>query len=172
MTERVEELLGKPPPDPDAVLALSELQPLIRNAAKPHWERGDYAQAVRAGWFALRDLLRDKLSEPGLDGVDLVNAIGETADPPRLPMTDCVTETEKNIHRGVVNLLRGVVFYIRNPQAHETESPVTNHRIGAFECLALMSTCARFAASAARPTAVEDALVELAQPHFPRAMPR
>jgi uncharacterized protein (TIGR02391 family) len=146
---------------------LRELHPLVATSAAEPWSRADYAEAVRRAWYGLRDLLRDRLGEPQLDGSDLVNAIGEDKPPIRLPMTEYLTTTERNMHRGVVNFLRGVVYYVRNPDAHEGGAIDRSDRVGALERLAVMSLCARHVDTAAPPAAVEDAITELLQPRFP-----
>jgi hypothetical protein len=51
---------------------------------------------------------RQRLGAPELDGVNLVDRIGESD--PRLPLTDFVTESDINMHKGLVNILRGVVW--------------------------------------------------------------
>jgi uncharacterized protein (TIGR02391 family) len=156
--------------DPESLLKLADLHPLVRRAAEEPWARRDYARAVRDAWFALRDALRDRLNEPQLDGTELVNAVGETGTPPRLPLTDYVSATDRSMHRGLVNLLRGVVFFVRHPEAHETQSPAAEGRIAALHCLVVMSLCARYVVSAAAPTAVEDAILELTEPFFPKTI--
>jgi uncharacterized protein (TIGR02391 family) len=168
-----EDLAGPPSPPSDVAqeaegqgLAFGDLHPLVRTAAGERWDRGDYAGAVRAAWFALRDLLRERLGRGDLDGENLVNAIGETAAQPALPLTDYGTLTEQNIHRGVVQLLRGAVFYVRHPDAHESESPSATDRVTGFECLTIMSLCARYVAAAASPTALDDAFGDLMEPRF------
>jgi hypothetical protein len=98
-----------------AALELRELHPLIARAATEGWSREDYPSAVRNAWFALRDLLRARLNRGTLDGVGLVNAIGEDKPPIALPLTKYETETEKNQHRGVVSFLRGCVFTSGTP---------------------------------------------------------
>jgi uncharacterized protein (TIGR02391 family) len=153
--------------DPPNRLHFNELHPLIQKAARPAWEQKNYSQAIRDAWIALRDEIRTRSGKLNLDGLELINeGVGETN--PRLPLTDFVTETERNMHRGLVNFLRGIVFYIRHPEAHESESPVKEDREGAFERLAVMSLCARHVTTAAPPTAIEDAIHELQQPRFPR----
>jgi uncharacterized protein (TIGR02391 family) len=142
------------------------LHPLVRDAAQDCWDREDFPGAVKTAWMALRDEIRTRTGKPDLDNVELIDGgIGETN--PRLPLTDYVTETDKNMHRGLVNFLRGIAFYVRHPEAHETESPVKD-REGALERLAVMSLCARHVVAAAAPTAIEDAVAELQQTRFPR----
>jgi uncharacterized protein (TIGR02391 family) len=97
--------------DPPNRLRFDDLHPLIRDAVRAAWVDAKYPEAVTAGWHALRDEIRRKLGTSALDGTDLVNRIGETE--PTLALTDYATETDRNMHRGVVNLLRGIVFYMR-----------------------------------------------------------
>ena len=155
----------------EAGFGLDDLHAAIRDAALEPWSRDDYAGAVRSAQFALRDLLRAQLRRPDLDGVDLVHAIGEDRANVALPLTDLVTTTDWNIHRGVVNFLRGIVYYVRNPDAHEGSSLVPGDKVGAMERLCTMSLCARHVSEAVIPTAVDEALDELLQEGFP-AEPR
>ncbi|HLY93850.1 MAG TPA: TIGR02391 family protein [Gaiellaceae bacterium] len=148
-------------------LSLEDLHSVIRDAAAEKWRQGDFTGAVRNAWFALRDLLRVRLGRADLDNENLVNAIGETSTQPALPLTEYTSPTERNIHRGVVQLLRGTVFYVRHPEAHESASPVSADRVSAFECLTVMSLCARYVASAASPTVIDDVIAELREPRFP-----
>jgi uncharacterized protein (TIGR02391 family) len=160
-----------PPPQTrtEAPRQLASLHPVIRDAVADAWSKRDYPQAVRTGWFALRDALRDRLGEPQLDGVALVNAIGDDKPPINLPLTDYQTTSERNMHRGVVSFLRGIVYYIRNPDAHDGAAPGADDRAGALERLMVMSLCMRHIETAARPGAVNDALEELLQPRFPQS---
>lgn len=143
-----------------------DLNPLIREAARDDWERRDYRNAIKNGWNALRDEIRRRLGVPGADGVDLINRIGETE--PNLALTDYATETDRDMHRGLVNFLRGIAFYIRNPEMHETTSPVADDKDGALSRLIVMSLCADHVVTAALPTAIEDSVRELKQPRFQR----
>jgi uncharacterized protein (TIGR02391 family) len=156
--------------DPPNRLHFDELHPLIRDAARESWSRRDYPKAVNDAWLALRDDIRQRTGRTDLDGVELINeGIGETN--PKLPLTDCLTETDRNMHRGLVNFLRGIVFYVRHPEAHESVSPVAGDREGALERLSVMSLCARALEGTAPPTVLDDALSELTQPRFPRRRP-
>ena len=146
-------------------LHFEELHPLVRDAAREGWERGDFGQALKDSWHALRDELRTRLGDNYADTTGLVESIGETGNP-RLPLTDFITATDQNMHRGLVLLLKGCVFYIRHPEMHESTSPVAEDREGAFERLALLSLCARHVANAASPTALEEVIAEIKQPRF------
>src|SRR4051812_18300685 len=118
--------------DPPNRLHFDDLHEVVREAAREAWNRRDYSTAVEAAWHALRDEIRRKTRRTDLDGVQLINeAIGETDA--QLPLTEYVTETDRNMHRGLVNFLRGSVFYIRHPEAHESVSPVAGDKVAALE---------------------------------------
>jgi hypothetical protein len=156
--------------DPPWRLHFEELHPLIANAARDAWRAENYSEALRDAWHALRDELRLKLGKPYFEGTQLIDAIGEGSGgvEPSLPLTEYVNQTDKSMHRGLVSLLRGLLMYVRHPEAHETVSPAEGDRVAALERLAVMSICARHVVTAATPTAIEDAISELVQPRFPR----
>jgi hypothetical protein len=93
-----------------------------------------------------------------------MTAIGETN--PNLALTPYDTATAKDMHRGLVRFLGGIAFYVRNPEMHETASPVADDRVGAFERLSIMSLCARHVEASASPVAVEEVVTEASQPLF------
>lgn len=143
---------------------LEDLHPLIAGVADEPWSRQDYAGAVEAAWFELRDVLRDKLDSSS-DVVQLVNEISEKD--PRLLLTDYASETDQSMHRGIVNLLRGVAYYVRNPMAHGgTGPPGGNDPARCFEYLAVMSICARHVVRAIQPTTVVSIIGEASQRRF------
>lgn len=154
-----------PPPEShiERRLVFDELHPLVAEAAEPAWSRGDYPQALTDAWFTLRDLVRQRLGSQA-DGSDLMTAIGETN--PNLTLTPYDTATARDMHRGVVRFLGGIAFYVRNPEMHETESPVAGDRVGALERLAIMSLCARHVEASASPVAVDQVIKEASQPMF------
>jgi uncharacterized protein (TIGR02391 family) len=152
----------------DRRMMFDELHPLIAEAAQGPWLSSDYPSAVKAAWFALRDLARQRLNEPNLDGAQLMERIGDTN--PRLPLTEMANESERDVHRGVWRFLVGTTFYVRNPEMHQTRSPVDGDRVGAFERLVVMSICARHLDAASSPVAVDEALAEASQARFPRTL--
>ncbi|MGB7159900.1 MAG: TIGR02391 family protein [Tepidisphaeraceae bacterium] len=143
---------------------MADLHPLVAVAADGPWERQAYGEAVVAAWYALRDVLRDKL-DSSADGVRLINLIGESD--PRLLLTDFATETDQSMHRGIVSMLRGVASYVRNSIAHDSAGPPGGDDPGrCFEYLAIISLCARHAVSAVQPTTVERIVREASQRRF------
>jgi uncharacterized protein Ymh len=154
---------------PERQLQFDELHPLIAEAAQDAWLREDFSAGLKAAWFALRDLARQRLNEPNLDGTQLMERIGDTE--PRLPLTGMANDTERDMHRGVWRFLVGSAFYVRNPEMHQTTSPIADDRVGAFERLVVMSICARHLDAATSPVSVEEAVAEALQPLFPRTPP-
>lgn len=146
-----------------AVMSIADLHPLVAVAADEPWARQAYAEAVEAAWYALRDVLRDKLDSTA-DGVRLVNLIGE--NDPNLLLTDFATETDQSMHRGIVSMLRGVALYVRNPIAHDAGPPSGDEPGRCWEYLTIMSLCARHAVSAIQPTTVERIVREASQRRF------
>jgi uncharacterized protein (TIGR02391 family) len=65
----------------------------------------------------LSDVLREKANVDA-DGANLVGqALG--GDSPRLRINKLQTETERNIQRGIENIIRGLDWAVRNPRSHE-----------------------------------------------------
>lgn len=91
----------------------SELWLAISNT----YEAGNYTHAVLDSMHYLSNVLREKAGVDG-DGVALVGqALG--GDSPRLRVNKLQTETERNIQKGLEQILRGLFQAIRNPRSHE-----------------------------------------------------
>lgn len=81
------------------------------------YEAGNYTHAILEAIHQLTVVLRERSGVDG-DGAVLVGqALG--GDAPKLRVNSFQSETEKNIQRGVEQLLRGVYLAIRNPRSHE-----------------------------------------------------
>jgi uncharacterized protein (TIGR02391 family) len=77
----------------------------------------NYSHAIVDGMHLLTDIIREKSNVDG-DGVGLVGqAFG--GDDPKLRLTRMQTETDRDIQKGMENLLRGMYLLIRNPRSHE-----------------------------------------------------
>ncbi len=151
-------------PDRTNGMRFDDLHPVVADAAQEAWDAGDYPKAVKAAWNAVRDLARQRLDAPNVDGAQLMERIGDTN--PRLPLTGMANDTERDMHRGVWRFLIGSAFYTRNPEAHQTDSPVEGDRVGAFERLAVLSIGARHLEAASSSVSVEDAVREASQSMF------
>ncbi len=96
------------------------IRPELWNAIKKNYEDRSFKSAILDSIYFLSDLIREK-ADLDSDGVVLVGqAFG--GDAPRIKINALETETERNIQKGVQELLRGVYTTIRNPRSHEQSS--------------------------------------------------
>lgn len=81
------------------------------------YEANNYSHAILDAMHYMSDILRSKTNIDG-DGVSLVGqALG--GNTPRLRVNKLQTETERNIQKGLEQMLRGLYLAIRNPRSHE-----------------------------------------------------
>lgn len=81
------------------------------------YESGHYTHAILEAVHHLSNVLRDKSGADG-DGVALVGqALG--GDAPKLRVNALQSETDRNIQKGIEQLLRGIYLAIRNPRSHD-----------------------------------------------------
>jgi uncharacterized protein (TIGR02391 family) len=97
------------------------LQTHIRNelwsAISNTYESGNYSHAILDAVHFMSDLIRDKANVDG-DGPVLVGqAFG--GELPRLKLSRLQTQTERDLQKGIEQILRGIYQAIRNPRSHE-----------------------------------------------------
>jgi uncharacterized protein (TIGR02391 family) len=81
------------------------------------YDSGNYSHAVLEAMHHLTTVLRERSGAEG-DGVALVGqALG--GDAPKLLINGFQSETERNVQRGLEQVLRGIYLSIRNPRSHE-----------------------------------------------------
>ena len=81
------------------------------------YQAGNYSHAVLDAMHYFSDVIREKANVDG-DGVGLVGkAFG--GDTPRLRINKLQTETERDIQKGLEQIIRGLYQGIRNPRSHE-----------------------------------------------------
>jgi uncharacterized protein (TIGR02391 family) len=81
------------------------------------YQAGNYNHAILDAMHYLSEVIRTKANVDG-DGASLVGqSLG--GDSPKLRVNKLQTETERNIQRGLEQILRGLYLAIRNPRAHE-----------------------------------------------------
>ncbi len=86
-------------------------------AIEGSYQAGNFSHAVLDALHFVTDTIRQK-SGIDADGAALVGqALG--GDTPKLRINAFQTETEKNIQRGIEQILRGIYTGIRNPRSHE-----------------------------------------------------
>lgn len=84
------------------------------------YEAENYSHAILEATYLISSVLRERAGVDG-DGSALVGqALG--GDDPKLKLNPLQTESEKNIQKGMEQILRGVYLGIRNPRSHEQTS--------------------------------------------------
>lgn len=95
----------------------SHIKPELWNAICKTYEAENYSPAILDAMHYLSEILREKSGEDG-DGARLVASV-LGGDSPKLRLNNLQTETEKNIQRGILQILTGMYMAIRNPRSHE-----------------------------------------------------
>jgi uncharacterized protein (TIGR02391 family) len=86
------------------------------DAIRNSFENRNYTGAIQDSMYFLSDLIRERSGLEG-DGVALVGqAFGGRS--PLLKVSKLKTESEKNVQKGVEQLLRGLYQAVRNPRSH------------------------------------------------------
>lgn len=145
----VRERLGLMPSGP--ALAANTLHPWVWEAARPHWEGGNYDAAVWAAAINVNTQLKNKARRPDLGESNLVEAAFGISppEPGRVRLRLC-DETNpalfKDRHLGALSLGRGLFSGVRNPLNHVGAEDLTEQE--ALETLAAWSLFARWIAQA------------------------
>lgn len=84
------------------------------------YEGERFTHAILEALHHLSNVLRDRAGVDG-DGAALVGQ-ALSGDQPRLKLNSLQTESEKNVQRGIEQILRGIYLGIRNPRSHEQSS--------------------------------------------------
>lgn len=84
------------------------------------YEGERFSHAVLEALHHLSNVLRDRAGVDG-DGAALVGQ-ALSGDQPRLKLNPLQTESDKNVQKGVEQILRGIYLGIRNPRSHEQSS--------------------------------------------------
>lgn len=94
-----------------------EISDRLWKSISKNYEAEDYSGAILDAIFLLSETIRER-TDVELDGVPLIGKVFGGANP-ILKINNFKTESEKNVQRGVENILRGLFQSIRNPRAHE-----------------------------------------------------
>ena len=96
------------------------IRPELWDAVKSSYQATNYTHAIRDAMVAITTTLRDKSGLDG-DGEELVGkALGFKNDkPPVIKTNPLQTQTEKDIQRGLMQVLQGMYALVRNPRSHE-----------------------------------------------------
>ena len=94
---------------------------VLKESIKMHYENKDYTEVIRDAILCLMNEIRKKSDLQDDDGVDLINkAFSEKK--PLIKVNKMQTQTEKNKHRGINDLSKGIVEYFRNPMSHTKQN--------------------------------------------------
>lgn len=87
------------------------------NAIKKKYEVEDYSGSIQDAFLSLTETIRNKSGLEG-DGSSLVGqAFG--GDNPKIKLNKLQTDSEKNVQRGTLELLKGLYTSVRNPRHHD-----------------------------------------------------
>lgn len=96
----------------------NEIDTDLWEAIQKNYESENYTGAILDAIFKLTDVIRNKTGLEG-DGASLIGqAFG--GDNPRIKLNKLQTDSEKDIQRGIQEILRGIYTGIRNPRSHDT----------------------------------------------------
>jgi len=111
------------------------------DSIKKNYESENYSGAILDSILKLTDTIRNKTGLEG-DGASLVGqAFG--GDNPRIKLNKLQTDSEKDVQRGMQEILRGIYTAVRNPRSHDTINDIkadadaiivfTNYLLGLIE---------------------------------------
>jgi len=98
----------------------STIHPEIVRVSKRRFVFPQYADAVEAAFKEINDLVKKeflKLGNEELDGVKLMRTVFSPQNP-KIKLTENISESEKNIQEGYMNIFAGAMMGIRNPKVH------------------------------------------------------
>ena len=97
-------------------LLAADIESELWSAIQKHYEAGDQRGAILDAMLCLSNTIRDA---SGLDG-DGTALVGEAfgKDVPLLKLSPLVTQSDKDVQKGTLQLLVGLYMAIRNPRSH------------------------------------------------------
>lgn len=97
------------------------MKEVLKESIKMHYANKDYTEVIRDAILCLMNEIRKKTDLQDDDGVNLINkAFSEKK--PLIKINKMQTETEKNKHRGINDLSKGMIEYFRNPMSHSKQN--------------------------------------------------
>lgn len=95
----------------------NEIDVELWEAIQKNYESDNYTGSILDAIFKLTDTIRNKTGLEG-DGASLIGqAFG--GDDPRIKLNKLQTDSEKDIQKGIQEILRGIYSGIRNPRSHD-----------------------------------------------------
>jgi len=98
----------------------TQIKPELWSAISDSYKSENYTHAIKDAMSLITEILRDKSGLDG-DGDKLVGqALGfSEGKEPRIKINKFQTQTEQDIHKGLMYLLKGMYALVRNPRTHE-----------------------------------------------------
>lgn len=125
------------------------------------YEAGNFTHAILDAMHQLTVVLRERSGIDG-DGATLVGqALG--GDSPKLRVNSFQSESEKNVQRGIEQILRGAYLAIRNPRSHE---PYTDLQPDADAIVHFVDYLLRILSASKEAFTVEAFLETISDPDF------
>jgi uncharacterized protein (TIGR02391 family) len=101
------------------------IHPKIVEIAKPRFDAGFYADSVESSFKEINDIMKNIVTRNGgreMDGASLMNT-ALSLNNPIIKLTPLISETDKNIQQGYMQIFAGSMVGIRNPKAHGNLNP-------------------------------------------------
>ncbi|KFN40964.1 MAG: hypothetical protein JU82_00070 [Sulfuricurvum sp. MLSB] len=117
-----------------------QLHSAIQGVSQEDYERADYLRAAKEAVIEYENIVKKISGLTDKMGTDLMRqSFGRDCSSKPISITDCTTDTQKNIEDGQQNLSVGVVSGFRNPASHETKKDLHPHIFSDQDCLDVLS---------------------------------
>jgi uncharacterized protein (TIGR02391 family) len=142
----------------------THVKPELWAAIAHSYETSNYTHAVRDAMALITEILRDKSGLDG-DGDPLVGAaLGFSQNkPPRIKINKLQTQTEQDMQRGLMLILKGMYALVRNPRTHER---LSDDRKTADTIILFVDYLLDFLGASYQSFTVQDFLNLVTDPHF------
>lgn len=112
----------------------------IKRVSKEDYEKADYLRAAKEAAVEYENIVKRISGLTDKMGADLMRkSFGSDCASKPINITDCITETQKNIEDGQQNMSVGVVAGFRNPTSHEPKTDLYPHVFSDNDCLDILS---------------------------------
>ncbi|MGE4399652.1 MAG: TIGR02391 family protein [Campylobacterales bacterium] len=116
-----------------------QLHSAIQRVSKEDYERADYLRAAKEAVIEYENIVKNISGLTDKMGTDLMRqSFGKDCSNKPISITECITDTQKNIEDGQQNLSVGVVSGFRNPASHETKHDLYPHIFNDQDCLDIL----------------------------------
>lgn len=112
----------------------------IKRVSKEDYENADYLRAAKEAVVEYENIVKTVSGLTDKTGVDLMRkSFGSECSLRPINITDCITDTQKNMEDGQQNMSVGVIAGFRNPASHEPKTDLHPHVFNDNDCLDILS---------------------------------